>query len=1180
MAQYDGSIRINTEINTSNLNSQTMRVNESLRRLEGEATRLRDRLRELETTEVPTEEYADLSNQLAKAQNRLDQLVQRQQRMQAEGRNSGAAWGRINRQIEVARNEVGAVETQMQELVDSGRAFRLGSDTDEYQRTSEQLRRVEADIEINNRRLQEMRNGQNSAADGFEEMEESSDKSLKNADSGLQRIIKSIKKFVGIIGTAFAVGKIIQFGKESLEVASDFEAMEAQFSQVFGELESTASESLSRVAGQAGIMEDRMKSSFTKIAAFAKTTGMDTASSLKLSERAMVAVSDSAAFYDRSLEETTEYLQSFLKGNYENDAALGLSATEYTRNAAAMKLYGKSFIELSEAQKQLTLLQMVEDANMLSGAMGQAAREADTWTNQVGNLKQAWTTLMASIGKIILPVAIQAVKFITNVINSLNAMIERLSVAAGAFRSFSELLTGNKSSAGSGAGNIASSGSIGENTADGYNAAADAAENLAGSTEKAAKATKDAKKAAEGYLSPLDEINKINEKDSTSSSGGGGETPGIGGAVENVDYGSLAEGENAVDKLSDSLKALIDKFKELAGLFKQGFFEGLGDYKPRIEEIKKDIMSIGRTLKEIFTDPEVVSSANKFANQLAYSLGQVSGSIASIGITIAQNLIGGIEKYLTQNTERIKQYIISMFDIGTEIAAIIGNFSVAFAGIFSVFGSDTAQQITGNLIGIFAEVGMMISENAAKLGRDILNMITQPIIDNKDKIKDAIAGILEAIEPFTSGILTAVQTVRDAVSGIYNNHLKPLFDSIANGLSEIIGKLLDGYNEYIVPVLQGLGERFKELMEGPFGETVDKVAAFIGKLIDAVKLLWENVLVPFFSWIADNIYPTLAPIIKFIGNTCLAVFKSIIKIIGGIADALGGVIDFIVGVFTGDWKKAWEGIKGIFSGIWDSVKGIFGGIWEVLKSLVENGISFIRNLISNAWNGIKSVFGGVAGWFKDRFFDAVEGVKSVFSGIGEFFSGVWDGITSAFGNIAGWFKDKFSAAWQAVKNVFSAGGKIFSGIKDGILDGLKAVINALIDGINAVIAIPFNGINWALESIRDVNILGFTPFDWISTIDVPQIPKLATGAVIPANKEFLAVLGDQKHGTNIETPEALMRKAFREELRNELKGMQMQGSGATYNFNAYINRRTLFEEVITEAKLRQTVSGRNPFELA
>ena len=836
----------------------------------------------------------------------------------------------------------------------------------------------------------------------------------------MNRISGSAKKLYATLAAVFAVGKIVQFGKEALQAASDFEAMEAQFSQVFGNLEENASQSLSAIANQAGIAEERMKNSFTKIAAFAKTTGMDTASSLKLSERAMIAVADSAAFYDRSLEETTEYLQSFLKGNYENDAALGLSATEYTRNAAAMKLYGKSFIELSEAQKQLTLLQMVEDANRLSGAMGQAAREADTWTNQVGNLKQAWTTLMASIGKIILPAAIQAVKFITNVINSLNAMIARLSVAAGAFRSFSELLTGNKSSAGSGAGNVASSGGISENTADGYNAAADAAENLAGSTEKAAKATKDAKKAAEGYLNPLDEINKINEKDSTSGSGGGGggAAPGIGGAVENVDYGSLAEGENAVDKLSDSLKALIDKFKELAGLFKQGFFEGLGDYKPRIEEIKKDIMSIGRTLKEIFTDPEVVSSANKFANQLAYSLGQISGSIASIGITIAQNLVGGIEKYLTQNTERIKQYIISMFDIGTEISAIIGNFSVAFADIFSVFGSDTAQQITGNLIGIFAEVGMMISENAAKLGRDILNMIAQPIIENKDKIKEAIQGTLEAIEPFTSGILTAVQTVRDSVSDIYDNHLKPLFDSIASGLSEILGKLLDGYNEYIVPVLQGLGERFKELMEGPFGETVDKVVTFIGKLIDAVKLLWEKVLVPFFSWIASNIMPVLAPILEFIGTKVLDAIKATIEAIGIISDILSGLIDFITGVFTGNWEQAFDGLKTIAQGFADGVK-------LIISEVVGIGADIVQGLL----DGAADVASGIADWIKDTIVDPfIDAFKSLFgihspstvmAEMGEYLvEGLLSGIEGLAGNVKNaWDSMKQTAVqtWEDVK---------------------------------------------------------------------------------------------------------------------------------------------------------------------
>ena len=162
-----------------------------------------------------------------------------------------------------------------------------------------------------------------------------------------------------------------------------------------------------------------MKGSYTQIAAFAKTTGLDTSDALSLADRAMVAVADSAAFYDRSLEETTESLQSFLKGNYENDAALGLSCTEITRNEAANRLYGKSFNDLSEAQKQLTLLQMVEDANKLSGAMGQASRESDTWTNQTGNLKQAWTDFKAVVGSNFLDIAVQAVKKLADVVQGL-----------------------------------------------------------------------------------------------------------------------------------------------------------------------------------------------------------------------------------------------------------------------------------------------------------------------------------------------------------------------------------------------------------------------------------------------------------------------------------------------------------------------------------------------------------------------------------------------------------------------------------------------------------------------------------------------------------------------------------------------------------------------------------------
>lgn len=127
-------------------------------------------------------------------------------------------------------------------------------------------------------------------------------------------------------------------------------------------------------------------------------------------EEALQVTADSAAYYDRSLEDTAESLKSFLKGNFENDAALGLSCTETTRNAAANKLYGKSYIELSEAQKQLTLLQMVKDANALSGAEGQAAREADGWENVIGNLKESWRQLLAVIGQPVLSAAVTVVK--------------------------------------------------------------------------------------------------------------------------------------------------------------------------------------------------------------------------------------------------------------------------------------------------------------------------------------------------------------------------------------------------------------------------------------------------------------------------------------------------------------------------------------------------------------------------------------------------------------------------------------------------------------------------------------------------------------------------------------------------------------------------------------------------
>lgn len=249
----------------------------------------------------------------------------------------------------------------------------------------------------------------------------------KGSESKAEKSIKSLKsmatKALGAIGIGLSISGLANLA----QAAADMEATASQFKQVFGDMESEASKSLKKIAEDTGVTANRMKGSYTQIAAFAKTTGMETQDALDLTNRAMVAVADSAAFYDRSLEDTTESLRSFLKGNFENDAALGLSCTETTRNAAANKLYGKSFKDLSEQQKQLTLLQMVEDANALSGALGQAGRESDTWTNQLGNMKQSLQDIKAAAGKTLLKPAIGVLKIMSVLLQKGTAKINSMS---------------------------------------------------------------------------------------------------------------------------------------------------------------------------------------------------------------------------------------------------------------------------------------------------------------------------------------------------------------------------------------------------------------------------------------------------------------------------------------------------------------------------------------------------------------------------------------------------------------------------------------------------------------------------------------------------------------------------------------------------------------------------------
>lgn len=850
--------------------------------------------------------------------------------------------------------------------------------------------------------------------------------------------------------------------------------------------------------------------------------------------------------------------------------------------------YGKTTSAMTEQEKVALRLAFVQ--KQLSAASGDFIRTSGSWANQVRVMQLQLQSLKAIAGQ-------GLINLFTPVLKVINTLLGKLATLANAFKSFTELITGKKSSGQTGA---SGAGLVGTDpmadTADQYGDAADNAEKLADATNDTADATKKATKAAKGYLSPLDEINNYSTDKSVDSSskvpGAPGATGGLADkmkdAVQNVDYGKLAEGETVLDKMSKPLKKIIDRFKQLAKLIAKGFWDGLGDYEPILDGIKKGLDSIWKSLKDIFTDSEVTKAANNFLDSFAYAIGQVAGSFARIGLTIAQNIIGGIEKFLKQNTQRIKNYLIDMFNIGSEISQIAGNLAVAFADVFSVFGGETAQQITADLIGIFAEIGMVLTETAAKLGRDILNMIAQPFIDNKDILKSAIEGSLGVIETVTSSVLTVIQTLSDAISRLYDEHIKPFFDSIANGLSSIFETLITGYNTYILPVLQGLAEQFKGLLEGPLGDAILKIETFLGKLIDSLKLLWESVLAPLINWIIANLLPVVAKIIDVVGTTAMKVIKSLIKIIGDVADTLSGIIDFLVGVFTGDWKLAWQGIKEIASGVWNLIKDVISGAWSAIKSIIKGALGIIKSVINTAWNAIKTATSTVWNAIKktlSELWNALKTtVKTVFNTIKTKVVGVWDNIkdktSQVWENVTTFVSNKVEAIKNAIINKFNAARDAVRSAFEGIVDFIKAPINQAISIVNNAVGMINNAIGgiesafsfgpWTVPTPFGSKTIGFhATFPRIGTI-----PYLASGAVIPPRSEFLAVLGDQKKGNNLEAPESLLRQIVREESG---KG---QGDGNTYNVTVNASGRKLLDIIISEAEMRRNRNGKNPFELA
>ena len=440
----------------------------------------------------------------------------------------------------------------------------------------------------------------------------------------------------------------------------------------------------------------------------------------------------------------------------------------------------------------------------------------------------------------------------------------------------------------------------------------------------------------------------------------------------------------------------------------------------------------------------------------------------------------------------------------------IKNLGIAvFSSILEVWTNGTGQTIVENILQMWTNVFNIVGALAQAFANAWTNA------GNGTAIIQAIADIFIAIQ--------------DIVISISNSLLNwVMSENFQNALNIVFGILRDlfGYAQEIASWIATMYETY-------LAPVADKILDCISRIIIVIGSVWEF-LKPVIDTIIDVIMNVLEPVID-----------GLCGIIGGIIDVLSGVADFITGVFTGDWSKAWDGIKLIFSGVIDAIVSLFRGLYNTIVALLQG-----------AWDIIKSIWSVVSSWFNNA---VIKPLGNLFNGIWNTLKNgaqnAWNGIKNIFSSVASFFKNIFTNAWNGVKNVFSTGGRIFSGITEGIVSAFKKVVNTIIAGINKVVALPFKGINTALKKVRDISFLGIEPFKGlIKLIDIPQIPSLETGGVLDQETIVrVAEYSNAKSNPEIVSPRDMMKETMKEAI--EESGMNNQSQQVDVNITGELTAK-------------------------
>lgn len=1055
------------------------KLNDQYREQEKRVEQLKEKVSELGKQQIPTDEYKEIQAQIESAKTQMDKLIYAQEKFVALGGSEDSKkYKSYQYDIDQLAKTIDDANKELQELEQNGEAFSsaLGGEppTYKYKELESELESLSQAIDVAKAKWDELR-ASNTGGINDEEIK-----------STLENLDLLYEKYSAVEAKMREKEK---FGTDVIKTEPTKEA-------------AAAMEKLAQEEEKLASINDRLKTSYDDV-----KDSIDSYSN-SANNSATKNTADNASKLAKSNEKIADSGKKAANSLKETGSAAGNAKN----GIMTLLKYGLGIRSL------FVLFNKLRSA--VVAGMSNLAQESGSTNSAISMLWGSLERLKNSLATAFAPI-------LTAIAPILSKFIDMLSTAATYVSMFFSMLSGKKT--------YTRALAVQKDYAASLSDTASSAEDVADATNDAADAADAAAEATEKYLSPLDDLNKMDSKsDSGSGSGGGGKSPGAGGGGGGTGSAPMFTEEQIPNAFLDNLQKVFDLLKKIKDMFMSGFWDGLGDYKPQLAELKKDLASIKRNLAEIFTDPEVVGAAKRFAESVIYNLGVVTGSIASVGLTLAVNLVGGFESYLSRNKDRIKKFLVDVFNVGAEIADEFGLIAKTIAEVFAkTFGTQTAQDLTGNLIGIFASLGGLAVEIFARYERDKMYLAWQPWIDNKDKLVEAINETIAPIQHLAQVIEDFLNDTSDKIIAFYDESVKPFIDDFESGCASILETLLDLYNSYVVPIIDEWGTRLEDLINGPLTDFVDKFLDVCAKIIDALQQIWNNVLVPLINWILQNVIPLLAPVVQWLGDAAIDLLGAAVEMANGILDMLGGLIDFLVGVFTGDWKKAFSGAGQIAQGFADTCGAVIEWIGDYILTPF---MSLVKKLFSVDW--VK--YFGVAGIAPQVLCDLI---KSIFKTMKNVFIGIMNFIKFAF-------TGDWRNAWQSVKNIF------FS-IMSGLGDVLRAPINGIISMINQAI----NGINTLIRGANKI------PGVNISTIG--KIPHLASGAVIPPNQEFLAVLGDQRSGNNIEAPEGLIRKIVREESG---------GKASTYRFVAQLDRKIIFDETISEGKLRQMQTGQNQFE--